>query len=404
MRHFLITLISLALLTNVHAQQNRIKVVAYNLLNFPNIRPERISDLKTIVKELDPDVFLITELNSKSGAENILTQALNSEGTSKYKMSEYVNGPDSDNLLYYNHNKLGLIKQKEVATTLRNISEYVLYYKSPTLNSNSDTTYLYCYMAHLKASKGADNEAQRNQEAITVKSYMSKHYGKIENVIFAGDFNMYSSSEAAHASILNHGLIKLIDPINKPGDWNNNYEFADIHTQSTRRDNEGDGGSSGGCDDRFDIIFTSSDVMSGTNGLNYIPNSYLAYGNDGNHYNKSINERPNNAVSNTIADALFSMSDHLPIVMEFEAKEVTSISETERSKILLFNKGDELRIKLKDATKIEEIKLYNAQGKQIYSAKGLSNNVTINTSEFSKGKYIINIKSDGKLYNLRFLK
>lgn len=233
---------------------------------------------------------------------------------------------------------------------------------------------------------------------------MNKHYGKIENVIFAGDFNMYTSSEPAFSTIINHGLIKLIDPINKPGDWNNNYEFADIHTQSTRRDNEGDGGSSGGCDDRFDIIFTSADVMTGVNGLSYIQNSYKAYGNDGNHYNKSINERPNSAVSNTIADALFTMSDHLPVVMEFEAKEVTSISEVMNKEIYLIHHNKQLNIQLKNSQNIDEITLYNTQGKKIYTAKNHSEKVVINTSDFAKGKYIINISSNGKLYHANFLK
>ena len=47
-------------------------------------------------------------------------------------------------------------------------------------------------------------------------------------------------------------------------------------------------------------------------------NSYTAYGNDGLHYNDSINRPPNNAVGQTIADAIHYASDHIPVFASFE--------------------------------------------------------------------------------------
>jgi hypothetical protein len=61
--------------------------------------------------------------------------------------------------------------------------------------------------------------------------------------------------------------------------------------------------------------------------LRYIPNSYVPYGNDGNHYNDSINRRPNTAVPDSIADALYYSSDHLPTVSLFVADNGVNVTQ-----------------------------------------------------------------------------
>ena len=296
--------------------QDTLTVMAYNILNYPLSNSTKADTLKPIIDYVKPDIFMITELTSSSGATTILNDALNVGSINYYQKATYFNGPDTDNMLYYNSNKLTLYSQFEISTTLRNISEYVLYYKAPNMTAQSDTVFIHCYMAHLKASTGASNEQQRNQEAVTLKNYLDTK-NNIENVILGGDFNLYSSSEAAFNTILNGGNVQLLDPINSPGAWNNNPSFSSIHTQSTRSGSLGDGGSFGGMDDRFDFIFFNSDLTTGSRGLTFVPNSYNALGNDGNHYNKSINASPINisAPANVI-DALYYMSDHLPIIIK----------------------------------------------------------------------------------------
>ncbi len=55
-------------------------------------------------------------------------------------------------------------------------------------------------------------------------------------------------------------------------------------------------------------------------GISYIPGSTISFGNDGNHYNDSINRPPNTAVGDEMADALHAASDHLPLIslLEFQ--------------------------------------------------------------------------------------
>jgi hypothetical protein len=63
------------------------------------------------------------------------------------------------------------------------------------------------------------------------------------------------------------------------------------------------------------ILFSPSIQSSGK--VRYVPNSTVAVGNDGMHYNDSINRLPNTAVSNTMAAALHYASDHLPVMAKF---------------------------------------------------------------------------------------
>jgi hypothetical protein len=224
--------------------QDTITIMSYNILNYPLSNSTKADTLKPIINHIQPDIFMITELTSSSGATTILNDALNVNGLTSYQKATYFNGPDTDNMMYYNSDKLALHSQHEIPTTLRNISEYVLYYKYPGMTTGTDTVFIYCYMAHLKASSGAANEQQRNQEAVVLKNYMDSR-ANIENVILGGDFNLYTSAEPAHNTILNGGNVLLLDPISSPGSWNNNSTFSSIHTQSTRSGILGDGGSYG---------------------------------------------------------------------------------------------------------------------------------------------------------------
>src|SRR5690606_40223603 len=113
--------------------QDTLTVMAYNILNYPASNGSKADTLKPIIKHVQPDIFLITELTSFSGINLILNDALNVDGVSHYQNATYFNGPDTDNMLFYNSNKLELYSQHEITTALRNISEYVLFYKSSGL-------------------------------------------------------------------------------------------------------------------------------------------------------------------------------------------------------------------------------------------------------------------------------
>jgi hypothetical protein len=114
----------------------------------------------------------------------------------------------------------------------------------------------------------------------------------------------------------------FIDPLSLSGTFNQS-SFAQYHTQSPRTRSFG-GGATGGMDDRFDMILISQSI-SDVNNITYINGSTVAYGNDGNHYNDSINKPPNTAVGQQIADALHYASDHLPVLATFSFGEVIPV-------------------------------------------------------------------------------
>ncbi|MFN3695576.1 MAG: hypothetical protein ACK4UV_11255, partial [Ignavibacterium sp.] len=190
---------------------------------------------------------------------------------------------------------------------MRDINEFKLVYKL-----TGDT--LIIYSVHLKASDSLQNELLRAAEVDSLRQ-KTNSLPPNTNYIVLGDFNIYRSGELAYQKLLDQSSSGyVLDPLTLTGTWNN-PAYAIYHTQSTRTRQFGDG-TPGGLDDRFDMILMSQAVMD-SGGITFVPGSYYAYGNDGNHYNDSINSPPNTAVGQLIADALHYASDHLPVVASF---------------------------------------------------------------------------------------
>lgn len=385
--------------------QDTLTVMAYNILNYPASNFSKADTLKPIIKHVQPDIFLITELTSFSGINLILNDALNVDGVTHYQNATYFDGPDTDNMLFYNSNKLELYSQYEIPTSLRNISEYVLFYKSPGLGPGDDTIFIHCYMAHLKASQGWSNEQQRNQEAVVFKNYLDNKAATLENVVFGGDMNIYGDFEPAHNTILNGGSVNLYDPINAPGLWHANSFFADIHTQSPRTALLPDGGSNGGMDDRFDWIFISDDVRSGHNYFKYIPNSYYALGNDGNHYNQSILATPTNtSAPQNVIEALHYMSDHLPVIMKTEIGYNVSIKEVVAHPWKGYFANQHFYFSSDNIEEILTVEVYDLLGKLIQTAQFNNlNQFQLALNKNIKGVFILKITSNKTQQSFKLL-
>jgi hypothetical protein len=223
------------------------------------------------------------------------------------------------NAFYWQQGKFHLLKDTSICYNLRDIVAYKLYYDYPGLATFRDTTELTVIVAHLKASNTAQDRADRVAEANAVAAYLSS-LNQSANYILMGDLNIYTSNEAAYQNLINptNLLARLNDPINRPGNWNASAAFADVATQSLRLAALPDGGASGGLDSRFDFMLVSDPILNGSKGIRYIPGSYSAYGNDGQHYNKALTDLPaNSSVAQSMAQRLYDMSDHLPVVASF---------------------------------------------------------------------------------------
>lgn len=308
--------------------QDTLEVMYYNVLNYPGSTPARVDYFRTINQYIKADIIVVNEVITEAGAEMLLQSGLNVYGSNNFSRAAFTNGTDTDNMLFYNSNKLVLYSQDTIETALRLINEYVLFYKTDTYSPSNDTTFMSFYTAHLKSSTGVANEQKRLAEVLEFKDHIDG-IPNARNIFFGGDFNFYDSDEPAYQSLINDGIYPLSDPL-PAGNWHDNESYAIIHTQSPRKLQFG-GGAYGGIDDRFDFILYSNDVVDGTNGLSYVPNSCYALGNDGNHFDISLLAEPiNTSIPDSVAQAIYYMADHLPVLCKIEVQ----IPETHQDKYL----------------------------------------------------------------------
>ncbi len=304
----------LVVLISIQVQaQDTLRIMAYNCMNYSSTGTyaSRYVYLREVINYVKPDILVAQEIFDAAGAQLLLDSGLNAAFGPNYSRATFVDGPDSDNVLFYNNAKVNFQSQDQIATALRNITRYRIYY----LNSATDTVWLNMFSVHLKASTGF--EPERLAEVQNMCTFFSG-LNSSENIIVGGDFNLYTNAEPAWSWMTTTSCAQqLYDPINRVGAWNNNSLFKDVHTQSTRLISEPDGGNPGGLDDRFDFILSNLNVLNGSRGVRFVPGSYKSVGNDANHFNAAVNGLPTNtAVSATVANALYYMSDHTPVVMD----------------------------------------------------------------------------------------
>ena len=298
--------------------QDTLTIMNYNVLRFNGNTTVRAKHIKSVVDFVKPDIVILEEIEHQSGIDLLLTDVFNVDSTN------FMGGPLPStqwmkNGIIYNQSKLDLTSHKFVSTVLRDISGYTLSIK----NAHSNVSPFTIFGAHLKASDTQDDSDQRWLEAKELYKYISQmdsnyHY------IMAGDFNVYGSDEPAYKLLVDSMSVDLEDPI---GHWvRNESAHVEKFTQSTRTSQLNDGGASGGLDDRFDFILFSDHFTSKDPDMKYLEGSYKVIGNDGNHFNQSIVDGGNSAVSDSIAEAIYLASDHYPVVAKvvFTSKSSTS--------------------------------------------------------------------------------
>ena len=313
--------------------QDTLTVMQYNLLYYGNYNSgfadcyetnnnTQYKDecIRTILDYVKPDIFTVCEFGS---TQQLLTDFvrhnLNINGANYWKSDNIINYNHSNiiNHIFYDSRKMELKKHVALQTEPRDTDIYELYLKTPELD-NGDTVKLICIVAHPKAGQGY--EASRRALMQIAMDHVNRYY-PTDNVLIMGDFNMYGASERGYQLLTqtdSNPAVCFMDPLtfqNGVGEWHENDQFTQFHTQSTHSYSD-ECFSSGGLDDRFDFILMADEIAFDFNRLRYVQGSYKAVGNDGYHFNQSINQTYNNAVPRDVADALFDASDHLPVTMK----------------------------------------------------------------------------------------
>lgn len=407
------------MITHSLFSQENFKLMFYNLLNFPletNV-PNRIDYLEQTLNTYKPDIFMVCELNNVYGGNAIL-QVLQDRISEDYRSAVFTSNTSDDeignqndlqNLIFYDNSKFILESQHIVQTLYRDFNHYKL--KLNSVNQNSNPVYLNAIVCHLKASSGSNNENLRLQMVQDLTQYLST-FPSDSYVMLAGDFNVYSASEPAFQELIDpNNNIVFVDPVDRMGSWHTNVDYVDVFTQSTRTQS-GLGGSTGGLDDRFDFILTSTNMLSNQD-LYYVPNSYQAFGNNSNP-NCFNNEILDTACAGTsfsleVREALYYFSDHLPVVMELETNETllsTPTYQTESFQIMGTNMVDTtLEVQIHNQSlSSNKLYIFNTLGQVVKSIPlGTSNRLSIDVSGLKNGIYYIRM-SNTNVQPLKFIK
>lgn len=410
---FITFILFLGFVTSAIAQTETLKVMQYNLLNYGNntgycnTSNNNIDDkngyIRTILTAYYPDILTVCEMGRLNALPyDFVDNNLNINGIDYWMTSPGSNITNSSltNCIFYNSSKLTLEGHHTAQTFTRDVDVYDFKFK----NDPSDKIILTCVIAHLKAGTGSDNEDKRRIMALNTMGYLESNYRE-SNVLIMGDFNLYTSEEPAYQALTDETSFPyayFIDPLYPygVGEWNNNSVYKNYHTQSTHKDNDSDCHSYGGMDDRFDFILMSENIYGGREGIRYVGGSYNALGNDGNRFNKSINNPTNQSVSVAVANALFNNSDHIPVTMQLDVTFNYDVNELNANKLSydIFPNpaNDKINIRFyQDNLGKANILLFNTLGQIVYSEDVYVNDClsehVIPVNNLQKGLYFLKI-------------
>ena len=298
-----------------------LRVATWNLLTYDDASaPLRRPNMLQVLPGLDPDVMIVQELFTASAADsfaNLLRTAMPGK--------RWIGGGAtfifaSQSALYYDSLQ---VTHSNLTTVAAGGPRPVLVALLRPNGYRSNAASFRLYSVHFKAGSGGGSSPPSDSSTRTLECTNLRNTLNVApagtNLLMGGDTNFYGSFETGYTRLSesqadNDGRLK--DPFSMPGLWNN-PAYAAFHSQSPCA-GSGCVGSNGGMDDRFDMLLGSYSLSDGA-GLDLVsgplPSGYGAYGNDGLHYNDSIDGGGvNTAVGVVVAAALRLSSDHLPVL------------------------------------------------------------------------------------------
>src|SRR5580765_6155457 len=305
----------LALLA-VAAPAHALRVVDYNVLNYPGSSgPTRDPSFRTILSPLSPDVFVAEEMTSAAGCTEFLN-SLNTMEPGQWANVAFIDGNDTDTELFYKPSKLQFLGQWAFYPNPANLLRYVHVYRVKPVGYASDAAEFRIYALHLKASQGF--EAQRLAECTGLRDSMNA-MPPGTHALICGDFNFYTGLEPGLQKLIENqasNIGQVYDPLGFQNlSWQDNLTLQPYWTQSPCKTSDvgcAPGASTGGLDDRFDLILPTNPWKDGV-GLELVAGTYISIGNDGLHHNNSIQDPPTIPEGAAYATALHTVSDHLPV-------------------------------------------------------------------------------------------
>jgi len=442
------SLLILLLTIKVNAQNDTLKIMTYNVLNYGDACQGNNyvmrQYLKNIISYTQPDILGLVKMNSLkrfSGdfngnlqpdfCDSMIQYVLNPAGNISYNYCQYTNdalGSDM-NVLFYNKKKLTYIYTKVLTANVTDFDLYKLYYNDINLSTTHDTAFLYVVLFH---TQSGSNPSVRNTQLTATYNALKYRFNILPNLIMMGDYNLRNSSEICYNQLVasTDTSFKFFDPpftldsaLTYPANWSQNSTYNPYYTTSTRVDlvHPNGCGTDGGAKDWYDHILFSPWMIHGSNFMTYIPHSYKTIGNDGNRLGISVNDSvthgKNVSASNDVINSIFQLSNKYPVMSSLIVKpNTTGISLPDPEKM---NVGiDEITfdvnsISINNPTgnilticfnkiilqKKLCISIYDISGKEFFKTSLLIDSIlshSIDISNLSNGFYFITFHLDGE--------
>jgi endonuclease/exonuclease/phosphatase family metal-dependent hydrolase len=363
---------AILVLSQTFAAHAQIRIVTYNTHfdgPFPGLGTvlQAIGETERngIAKPID--VLLLQEQDSPSGDTQAIVNILNGiygPGTYAHgnRVVDSTDASDRQSIIYNTHTIQPLALADEVlvgtASTSGQPRQAIRYRLQPV--GYDSTAQFYVFNSHYKANDDSASEAKRLIEANAIRT-SADALPDDSHIIYAGDTNFYRSTDDAFVRLTSAGDAQAIDPINRVGSWHNNSGFSDVHTQAPCFSGCPSGFTTGGLDDRFDFQLMTAEFLD-NEGLSYIPGSYQAFGNNGSLpcCNSNINDSGNTITfpgvtsftKQQILNALFTASDHLPVVADYQLPAVLSAVASELPATLNVGEAFSLELTVKNAADV----------------------------------------------------
>lgn len=320
----------------------QLRIVAYNVNNSDPADFGPRLGMETVLRGIHAsakggfarpiDVMILGEAESVATTGTAYAALLNTitSGTAYRRATVDASSTGSGRpIAVYNSAAVALVAEKRIGSITGTASQPRQTMRYQFRPVGYDTTAdFYVYASHFKASTGAANEAERNNEARVIRADADA-LGQGANVIYSGDFNFYSSSESGFQTLTGTGNGQAFDPVSRVGGWSGSNTYKDVHTQSPATTSVFNGQVTGGVDDRFDFQLITGEVRD-SRGFDYLAGSYWAFGNTATH---AINQAISTGSAATLAaripgyttsqasavlTALTQVTDHLPVVADYQ--------------------------------------------------------------------------------------
>ncbi len=266
---------------------------------------------------------IVNGLNAFYGSRNMPT----GYAQSPYQATD--DGGETDgggpNAMVYNTNTLQLIASVGVGSPSSGSEprQIVRYEFAPAGIPPTSNNEFYVYVEHYKSGSTASDANVRNAEAQILRADAAT-LASNARILFTGDFNTGSATESTYQTLVAPGVNQPFDVLNPTGSPSSNFDGAGDVAELTESDTD--------LRYRDDYQMMTSNVLFGAGGgMQYIPGTYHAFGNNGTSPSQgSVNNGGNTALNSDLntngvgitATQLYgyltTASDHLPTVADYK--------------------------------------------------------------------------------------